>query len=129
MDAIKLYLRAIKDIPLLTPEGEKSLARKIRRGNTHSRRKMIQSNLRLVINIAKRYAKLGVPMMDLIEEGNIGLIKAVKKYNPYKGYRYWHVDGFPLFLKHSLWLPNSRSYCSKAFPVSLTRRTVSSLPD
>ena len=66
MDAIKLYLRAIKDIPLLTPEEEKSLARKIKRGDTKARRKMIQSNLRLVINIAKRYAKLGVPMMDLI---------------------------------------------------------------
>lgn len=88
MDAIKLYLRAIKDIPLLTAEEEKSLARKIKRGNALARRKMIQSNLRLVINIAKRYSKLGVPMMDLIEEGNLGLIKAVKKYNPHKGYRF-----------------------------------------
>ncbi|MFC1666250.1 RNA polymerase sigma factor RpoD/SigA [Candidatus Omnitrophota bacterium] len=88
MDAIKLYLRAIKDIPLLTPEGEKSVARRIKKGNTRARKKMIQSNLRLVINIAKRYAKLGVPMMDLIEEGNLGLIKAVKKYNPDKGYRF-----------------------------------------
>ena len=88
MDAIKLYLRAIKDIPLLTADQEKSLARKIRRGDARARRKMIQSNLRLVINIAKRYSKLGVPMMDLIEEGNLGLIKAVKKFNPYKGYRF-----------------------------------------
>jgi RNA polymerase primary sigma factor len=88
MDTIKLYLRAIKDIPLLTPEEERFLARKIRRGDTKARRKMIQSNLRLVINIAKRYSKLGVPMMDLIEEGNLGLIKAVKKYNPNKGYRF-----------------------------------------
>jgi len=88
VDAIKLYLRAIKDIPLLTAEEEKSLARKIKRGDTKARRKMIQSNLRLVINIGKRYSKLGVPMMDLIEEGNLGLIKAVKKFNPYKGYRF-----------------------------------------
>ncbi|MBU4257545.1 sigma-70 family RNA polymerase sigma factor [Patescibacteria group bacterium] len=88
MDSIKLYLKAIKDIPLLTAEEEKSLARKIKRGDAKARRKMIQSNLRLVINIAKRYSKLGVPMMDLIEEGNLGLIKAVKKYNPYKGYRF-----------------------------------------
>ena len=88
MDAIKLYLRAIKDIPLLTAEEERSLARKIKRGDTKARRKMIQSNLRLVINIGKRYSKLGVPMMDLIEEGNLGLIKAVKKFNPYKGYRF-----------------------------------------
>ena len=88
MDAIKLYLRAIKDIPLLTAEQEKSLARKIKRSDAKARKKMIQSNLRLVINIAKRYSKLGVPMMDLIEEGNLGLIKAVKKYNPNKGYRF-----------------------------------------
>ncbi len=88
MDSIKLYLKAIKDIPLLTPEQEKSLARKIKRGNSKAKKKMIQSNLRLVINIAKRYSKLGVPMMDLIEEGNLGLIKAVKKYNPNKGYRF-----------------------------------------
>ena len=88
MDAIKLYLRAIKDIPLLTGDQEKSLARKIRRGDARARKKMIQSNLRLVINIAKRYSKLGVPIMDLIEEGNLGLIKAVKKFNPYKGYRF-----------------------------------------
>ncbi|MFA4991339.1 MAG: sigma-70 family RNA polymerase sigma factor [Candidatus Omnitrophota bacterium] len=88
MDAIKLYLKAIKDVPLLTSEEEKSLARKIKKGNMQARRRMIQSNLRLVVNIAKRYSKLGVPMMDLIEEGNLGLMKAVKKYNPYKGYRF-----------------------------------------
>jgi len=88
MDTIKFYLRAIKDIPLLTPEQEKSVSRKSRKGNSKARKKMIQSNLRLVINIAKRYSRLGVPMMDLIEEGNLGLIKAVKKYNPNKGYRF-----------------------------------------
>lgn len=88
MDAIKLYLKAIKDIQLLTPEEEKELARKIRKGSSIARKKMIQSNLRLVINIAKRYSRLGVPMMDLIEEGNLGLMKAVKKYNPNKGYRF-----------------------------------------
>ncbi|MHC4124824.1 MAG: sigma-70 factor domain-containing protein, partial [Planctomycetota bacterium] len=62
MDTIKLYLKAIKDIRLLTAEEEISLARKIKRGDARARKKMIQSNLRLVINIAKRYAKLGVPM-------------------------------------------------------------------
>lgn len=88
MDGIKLYLRTIKDISLLTGDQEKSLARKIKRGDAKARRKMILSNLRLVISIAKRYSKLGVPMMDLIEEGNLGLIKAVKKFNPSKGYRF-----------------------------------------
>jgi RNA polymerase primary sigma factor len=88
MDAIKLYLRAIKETPLLTAEEEISLSKKIRLGNVHARKRMIQANLRLVVNIAKRYSKLGVPMMDLIEEGNLGLMKAVKKYNPHKGYRF-----------------------------------------
>jgi len=88
MDAIKLYLRAIKDTPLLTAEAEVFLSKKIRMGNMHARKRMIQANLRLVVNIAKRYSKLGVPMMDLIEEGNLGLMKGVKKYNPHKGYRF-----------------------------------------
>jgi RNA polymerase primary sigma factor len=88
MDAIKLYIKAIKDTPLLKPEEEISLAKQIMKGNSKARKRMIQSNLRLVVNIAKRYSKLGVPIMDLIEEGNLGLIKAVKKYNPHKGYRF-----------------------------------------
>ena len=88
MDAIKLYLRDIKNIPLLTAEGELELAEKIKKGNKAARAKMIRSNLRLVINIAKRYSNLGVPMMDLIEEGNLGLMRAVEKYNPQRGYRF-----------------------------------------
>lgn len=88
MDAIKLYLKDIKNIPLLTAEEELELARKIKKGNKLARAKMIRSNLRLVISIAKRYSYLGVPMMDLIEEGNLGLMKAVEKYNPKRGYRF-----------------------------------------
>lgn len=88
MDAIKRYLKEIKDIPLLTAEEERSLAREIKRGNRHAKEKMIRSNLRLVINIAKRYSYLGVPILDLIEEGNLGLMKAVEKYNPQRGYRF-----------------------------------------
>ena len=88
MDAIKLYLKDIKNIPLLTAEEEIKLAKKIKKGSKAARAKMIRSNLRLVINIAKRYSYLGVPMMDLIEEGNLGLMKAVEKYNPYRGYRF-----------------------------------------
>lgn len=88
MDAIKLYLRDIRDLPLLTPEEEKELARKVKKGNKKARQKMIKSNLRLVINIAKKYSYLGVPMLDLIEEGNLGLMKAVSKYDPEKGYRF-----------------------------------------
>ncbi len=88
MDAIRLYLKDIKDIPLLIAKEELELARKIKKGNKKARAKMIRSNLRLVINIAKRYSYLGVPMMDLIEEGNLGLMKAVGKYNPKRGYRF-----------------------------------------
>ncbi|MDO8525947.1 MAG: sigma-70 family RNA polymerase sigma factor [Candidatus Omnitrophota bacterium] len=88
MDSIRLYLKDIKKLPLLTPEEEISLANKIKRGDKAARAKMIQSNLRLVINIAKKYSHLGVSMMDLIEEGNMGLMKAVEKFNPKKGYRF-----------------------------------------
>jgi RNA polymerase primary sigma factor len=88
MEAIKLYLREIKNTPLLTPDEEIKLARRIKKGDRKARQKMIRSNLRLVINIAKRYGYLGVPIMDLIEEGNLGLMKAVEKFNPRKGYRF-----------------------------------------
>jgi len=88
MDAIRLYLKDIKKLPLLTPEEEIYLANRIKKGDKAARAKMIQSNLRLVINIAKRYSHLGVSMLDLIEEGNLGLMKAVEKFNPKKGYRF-----------------------------------------
>lgn len=88
MDPIRLYLKDIKKLPLLTPEEEISLAERIKKGDKAARVKMIQSNLRLVINIAKRYSHLGVSMLDLIEEGNLGLMKAVEKFNPKKGYRF-----------------------------------------
>ncbi len=88
MDAIRLYLKDIKKLPLLTAEEEISLANRMKKGDKAARAKMIQSNLRLVINIAKRYSHLGVSMLDLIEEGNLGLMKAVEKFNPKKGYRF-----------------------------------------
>ena len=88
MDAIKRYLKEIKNIPLLTAEEEIDLAKKVKKGNKRAKEKMIRSNLRLVINIAKRYSYLGVPILDLIEEGNLGLMKAVEKYNPKRGYRF-----------------------------------------
>ncbi len=88
MDSIRLYLKDIKKLPLLTAEEEIDLAERIKKGDKHARAKMIQSNLRLVINIAKKYSHLGVSMMDLIEEGNLGLMKAVGKFNPKKGYRF-----------------------------------------
>ncbi|MFH1190365.1 MAG: sigma-70 family RNA polymerase sigma factor [Candidatus Omnitrophota bacterium] len=88
MDSIRLYLKDIKKLQLLTPEEEVALSVKIRKGDKKARHKMIQANLRLVISIAKKYSHLGVSMMDLIEEGNLGLMKAVEKFNPKKGYRF-----------------------------------------
>ena len=87
-DPLKLYLKDIKDIPLLTAEQEISLSRRVRKGDAEARRQMIQSNLRLVISIAKRYSHLGLPISDLIEEGNLGLMRAVTKFNPGKGFRF-----------------------------------------
>ncbi len=87
-DPIRSYLKDIKSIPLLTAKQEIDLARKIRKGDRKAKRQMTLSNLRLVISIAKRYSHLGVPLLDLIEEGNLGLMKAVVKYNPNKGFRF-----------------------------------------
>src|SRR3990167_4234397 len=88
MDPLKLYIKDIKDIPLLKAEEELRLAKKIKRGDAQARRVMIRSNLRLVINIAKNYSNYGVPLLDLIEEGNLGLMKAVSKFDPKRGFRF-----------------------------------------
>ncbi|OGX06978.1 MAG: hypothetical protein A2Z88_04210 [Omnitrophica WOR_2 bacterium GWA2_47_8] len=88
MDPIKAYLKEIRPIPLLTAEDEIRLSRRIRKGDKKARETMIRSNLRLVISIAKRYTGLGVPLSDLIEEGNIGLMKSVEKFDPDKGFRF-----------------------------------------
>ena len=88
VDPIRAYLKDIKEIPLLTPRQEIELAMRIRKGDSKARRQMTLSNLRLVINIAKRYSHLGVPLLDLIEEGNLGLMKAVVKFDPKRGYRF-----------------------------------------
>ncbi|MFA4989288.1 MAG: sigma-70 family RNA polymerase sigma factor [Candidatus Omnitrophota bacterium] len=88
MEALKTYLKEIRNIPLLSASEEVSLSRKIKRGDEQARKAMIQANLRLVINIAKRYMRLGTPFLDLIEEGNLGLMKAVDKFDPNKGFRF-----------------------------------------
>ena len=88
MDPIRSYLKDIKSIRLLTAKEEIELAKRIKKGDPKAKRQMTVANLRLVINIAKRYSHLGVPLLDLIEEGNLGLMKAVTKYNPRKGFRF-----------------------------------------
>ena len=82
---IKIYLREIGQIPLLTPLQEIELAAKIKKGDKEARALMIRSNLRLVVKIAHDYANLGLPLLDLVSEGNIGLMKAVERFDPAKG--------------------------------------------
>ncbi|MBI3601606.1 MAG: sigma-70 family RNA polymerase sigma factor [Candidatus Omnitrophica bacterium] len=88
MDPVKSYLKDIKNIPLLTAEEEVQLGRRVKKGDKAAREKMIRSNLRLVISIAKRYVNLGISLSDLIEEGNIGLMRGVDKFDPEKGFRF-----------------------------------------
>src|SRR5512136_1531211 len=87
-DAIKLYLREIQRSKLLTADEEKELAGRIAKGDKAARDKMIESNLRLVVKIAKRYINRGLPFLDLIEEGNMGLIKAVERFKLSKECRF-----------------------------------------
>ncbi len=83
--SLKLYLREIAKTDLLTPEEEVKLAAKIKRGDKKARAHMIQANLRLVVKIAQDYSGYGLPLSDLISEGNIGLMKAVERFDPAKG--------------------------------------------
>ena len=82
---IGLYLREISLVPLLSPQDEVKLAGQIKRGNKKAREKMITANLRLVVKIAHDFGNYGLPLLDLISEGNIGLMKAVERFDPKKG--------------------------------------------
>ena len=88
LDATRLYLREIECSPLLTAEEEVYYARLARKGVESARKKMIECNLRLVVKIARRYMNRGLALLDLIEEGNLGLIRAVEKFDPEKGFRF-----------------------------------------
>ncbi|PLV60180.1 RNA polymerase sigma factor RpoD [Thermotoga sp. KOL6] len=87
-DSIKMYLKEIGKIPLLTPAQERELARRAQMGDRKAKEKLITSNLRLVVSIAKRYMGRGLSFQDLIQEGNIGLLKAVEKFDWRKGYKF-----------------------------------------
>jgi len=86
-DPLKLYVRAIGDGPLLTPAEERELARRKDEGDEAAKKKLIESNLRLVMSITRNYTKAGVPLLDLIQEGNLGLIRAVEKFDYKMGYK------------------------------------------
>lgn len=84
-DALSMYMRAVGEVPLLTPKEEAKLASRIRRGDEQAREHMIRANLRFVIKMAREYEHLGLPLLDLINEGNIGLMLAVDRFDPRKG--------------------------------------------
>src|SRR5438876_6407814 len=85
--ALQLYLREIGQVKLLTPAEEIALAKRIKKGDQEARQHMIKANLRLVVKIARDYDGLGLPLLDLINEGNIGLMKGVERFDPSKGAR------------------------------------------
>jgi RNA polymerase nonessential primary-like sigma factor len=87
-DPTRLYLSEIGVSPLLTADEEKKFARRAQSGDESARHRMIESNLRLVVKIARRYINRGLPLLDLIEEGNLGLIHAVEKFDPERGFRF-----------------------------------------
>jgi RNA polymerase primary sigma factor len=88
LDSLRLYFQDIRRAKLLTPEEEQELGRLIAQGDDAARTRMIECNLRLVVKVAKRYTGQGLPLLDLIEEGNIGLIKAVERFKPEKECRF-----------------------------------------
>ncbi|MDO4369122.1 MAG: sigma-70 family RNA polymerase sigma factor, partial [bacterium] len=87
-DPVRMYLKEIGRINLLTSEEEYEYALQVEEGNEDAKRILAESNLRLVVSIAKRYVGRGMAFLDLIQEGNIGLMKAVDKFNPSKGYKF-----------------------------------------
>ncbi len=88
LDATRLYLGEIGFSPLLSAEEEVYFSRLLQKGDEAARKRMIESNLRLVVKIARRYMNRGLPLLDLIEEGNLGLIRAVEKFDPERGFRF-----------------------------------------
>ena len=87
-DPVKAYLKEIGQVPLLSAEEEQTLARAARAGDADARRRLSEANLRLVVSVAKRYAGRGVPFLDLIQEGNLGLMKAAEKFEPDRGFKF-----------------------------------------
>ena len=87
-DPVRMYLKEIGKVPLLTPEEEIDLAKRMEMGDESAKKRLAEANLRLVVSIAKRYVGRGMQFLDLIQEGNLGLIKAVEKYDYSKGFKF-----------------------------------------
>ncbi len=93
-EGVSYYLKLISQIPLLTPEEEKEITKKAKEGDEEALKKLIQSNLRFVVNVAKRYAGYEIPFQELISAGNVGLIEAAKRFDPDKGVK---------FISYAIW--------------------------
>lgn len=87
-DPVKTYLKEIGRVPLLSADEEAELARAAQAGDEEARRRLSEANLRLVVSVAKRYAGRGLPFLDLIQEGNLGLMKAAEKFEPDRGFKF-----------------------------------------
>ena len=110
---LSIYLKEINRIPLLTREEEDKLARLAAEGDESARKRMIESNLRFVVNQAKRYQNQGIPLIDLINEGNIGLMNALEKYDVDRGYH---------FISYAVWWIRQailKAICEKSRTVRL----------
>src|SRR5581483_1899171 len=88
LDSLRLYLRSIGRVPLLSAEEEVTLAKRIERGDIAAKQHMVEANLRLVVSIAKGYVGRGLTLLDLIQEGSLGLIRAVEKFDYRRGYKF-----------------------------------------
>jgi RNA polymerase primary sigma factor len=132
-DSVRLYLREIGKIPLLTAEEELALAKKVKSGDKRAKDAMAEANMRLVVSIAKRYVGRGLDLLDLIQEGNTGLLRAVEKFDPDRGFKFstyatwWIRQAITRAIADQartirIWSRPSTSYCapSAGSPRSLT---------
>src|SRR5512132_2995654 len=87
-DSLRAYLRTLAKLPRLTPEEEQQLARRIKRGDQAALRRLVEGNLRFVVSYAKRYRGLGVAFLDLIHEGNLGLMEAARRFDPERNVKF-----------------------------------------
>ena len=119
-DSLQIYLREIGELPLLTAEGEQELVKRIKKGDDVARDELIRANLRLVVSIAKRYINLGLSFLDLVEEGNIGLIKSVDKFELEKGCRFSTYASW--WIKQSIMLSLSQQGKTIRIPVHMVEK-------
>jgi RNA polymerase primary sigma factor len=119
-DPLQIYLKEIGELPLLTAEKEQDLVRRLNTGDEVARDELIRANLRLVVSIAKRYINLGLSFLDLVEEGNIGLIKSVEKFSLDKGCRFSTYASW--WIKQSIMLALSQQGKTIRIPVHMVEK-------